>query len=172
MDTDFFGFQRSKMGQYVFSSDYAAVYFGSQVASNTGAAISSGAGVKAGLVQSCSCAYQMSCRPVFEGGSSELYWVAGQSMGSMQCARVIGQRGLLDGMNVNRDAMTNGLLGSVEFKVGRTSGVPVVSVQSKQDVLVLKGCVLTSAGWQFGAGAAEVTESILLSVALMKRKQT
>ena len=171
MDTDFFGFQRSKPGTYVFSSDFAAVYFGTQVASTIGATVSSGTGAKAGLVQSCSAAYQASCRPVFEGGSSELYWVVGQSIGSFQCGRVIGQPGLLDGINVSQAPLNNGYLGAVEFKVGRLSGVNTVQAAVKQDVLVMKGCVLTSVGWQFSSGAAEISESILVSVALMKRKQ-
>jgi len=170
-DTDFFGYQRSKTGQYLYSSDYAAVYFGSQIASTTGAQVSAGTGVKAGLVQGCSVAYQQTVQPRFEGGSSELFWVAGQALGTIQVSRLIGQNGLLDGINVNTNALQNGLLGSIEFKVGRTAGVPVVAVQAKQDVLVLKGCVFESYGAQFNVGGMDVNESMLIRAALVKRKQ-
>jgi hypothetical protein len=171
MDTDFFGYQRSKTGRYLYSSDYAAVYFGSQIPSSTGAQVSSGTGVKAGLVQSCSVAYQQTVQPRFEGGSSELYWVAGQSLGTIQVGRLIGQNGLLNGINENTNAMQNGLLGSIEFKVGRTAGVPVVAVSARQDVLVLKGCVFESYGVAFSVGGLDVQESMLIRAALVKRKQ-
>lgn len=172
MDTDFFGFQRSKVGTYLYSSDYAAVYFGSQIASTTGAQVSSGTGVKAGLVQSCSVAYQQTVQPRFEGGSSELYWVTGQALGTVQVGRLIGQNGLLNGINTNTNALQNGLLGSIEFKVGRTAGVPVVAVAARQDVLVLKGCVLESYGAQFSVGSLDCAESVLIRCALVKRKQS
>jgi hypothetical protein len=172
MDTDFFGYTRAKAGQYLYSSDYAAVYFGSQVASTTGAQISSGTGVKAGLTQGVSVAYQQTVQPRFEGGSSELFWVAGQSLGTIQVGRLIGQNGILDGINVNTNALQNGLLGSIDFKVGRMSGVPIVSVSAKQDVLVLKGCVFESYGAQFSTGGLDVSESMLIRAALIKRKTT
>lgn len=169
-DTDFFGYTRSKAGQYIYSSDYAAVYFGSQIASTTGAQVASGPGVKASLVQNCSVAYQQTVQPRFEGGSSELYWVAGQSLGSVQVSRLIGQAGLLDGINMNTSALQNGLLGSIEFKVGRLAGVPIVSVAASQDVLVLKGCIFESYGTQFSVGGLDVGESMLIRAALVRRK--
>jgi len=172
MDTDFFGYTRSKAGQYLYSSDYAAVYFGSQIANTNGAQVSSGPGVKAGLVQSCSVAYQQTVQPRFEAGSSELYWVAGQALGTIQVGRLIGQDGLLNGINQNTNALQNGLLGSIDFKVGRKAGVPVVAVAARQDVLILKGCVFESYGAAFNVGGMDVQESLLIRCALVKRKQS
>lgn len=171
-DTDFFGYTRTKAGQYIYSSDYAAVYFGSQIPSTIGAQVSSGNGVKAGLVQNCSVAYQQTVQPRFEGGSSELYWVAGQALGTIQVGRLIGQQGILNGINMNTSALNNGLLGSVEFKVGRLAGVPIVSVAAKQDVLVLKGCVFESYGLTFSVGGMDVQESLLIRTALVRRKSS
>lgn len=171
-DTDFFGYTRSKAGQYLYSSDYAAVYFGSQIPSTTGANVSSGHGVKAGLVQNCSVAYQQTVQPRFEGGSSELYWVAGQSLGTIQVGRLIGQAGILNGINMNTEALQNGLLGSIEFKVGRMAGVPIVTVAAKQDVLVLKGCVFESYGAVFSVSGMDVQESMLIRAALIRRKSS
>lgn len=161
-DLDFFGYERAQAGSYIYSSDYAAVFF----ANSPGGVAASAR--KAGLVQSAAVSYQHNVQPRFEGGSSELYWLTGQSMGTLQLGRLIGDRGILDGINhgAARDDIRKGVLGGVEFKVGRL-GLKGVSV--RQEVLVLSGCVLGAYGISFNVGGLEVQEALTIHTALVKR---
>jgi hypothetical protein len=161
-DIDFFGYTRQNVGQYIYSSDYAALYF-----SNTpgGANV---AAAKAGLVQSAAVSYQHNVQPRFEAGSHELYWLTGQSLGSVQVGRLIGDRGILDGVRHGQDPnnIRKGVLGAVEFKIGRL-GLQGISV--RQEVLILSGCVLSAYGISFNVGGLEVQESMTIQTALVKR---
>jgi hypothetical protein len=161
-DIDLFGYSRAEAGHYLYSSDYAAVYF----ANTPGGAVSPAG--KAALVQSAGVSYQHNVQPRFESGSHELYWVTGQSLGTLQMARLIGDRGFLDGINYGRAAndLRKGVLGGVEFKVGQES---MVGVSVKQDVLVLSGCVLSAWGTSFNVGGLEVQEALTIQTALVKR---
>lgn len=161
-DIDFFGYERANVGQYIYSSDYAALYF-----SNAAGGAVANAG-KAGLVQRATVAYQHNVQPRFEAGSHELYWLTGQALGSVQVGRLIGDRGILDGVmhGANPNDLRKGVLGAVEFKIGRI-GLEGVSV--RQEVLVLSGCVLSAYGISFDVGGLDVQESLTIQTALVKR---
>ncbi len=161
-DIDFFGYERMNVGQYIYSSDYAALYFANTVG---GSAVSA---QKAGLVQSAAVSYQHNVQPRFEAGSHELYWLTGQSLGSVQVGRLVGQRGILEGVKSGNapNNIRKGVLGGVEFKIGRL-GLQGISVI--QEVLILSGCVLSAYGISFNVGGLEVQESMTIQTALMKR---
>lgn len=167
MDTDFFGYERANPGSYVYSSDYASVYFSNNEA-GTGSQ-------RAGLVQNCTCAYQHNVQPRFEGGSSELFWLAGQALGTLQMGRLVGDAGILNGVRLiggaGRD-IRNGTLGGIDFKIGK-KGVGggasnVTRVLARQNVLVMRGCVLSGFGASFSTGGLEVQEAMTIQTALMK----
>ena len=160
-DIDFYGYERSKAGTYLYSSDYAAVYFAGGMG---GFGTQAG---KAGLVQNATCAYQHNVVPKFEGGSSELFWVTGQAVGRLALGRLLGEEGILNGIGQSSDSMRNGLLGGVDFKVGRLGGA--VTAAGRQDVLVLKGCVLSAYGLTFSVNGLEVQENLTIETALVKR---
>lgn len=164
MDTDLFGYQRSKVGQHVISTDLASIYFSNQPG---------GTGVraeKAGLVQSTNLSYQQRVEPRYESGSSELFWTSGQSQGTIQVNRLIGSSGILANVNQNQDPadLRHGLLGSVEAKIGRIgqSGLSI-----RQDVIVMSGCVLAQYGATWSVGGLEVQESMNIQTALMRRRR-
>lgn len=161
-DLDFFGYERQHVGQFLYSSDYAALYFANTAG---GASVSA---EKAGLVQNATLAYQHNVQPRFEAGSHELYWITGQSLGTLQVGRLVGDRGILDGIRFRdaRNDLRKGLLGAVEFKVGRQN---LTGVNVRQEVLVLSGCVLAAYGISFSVGALEVQEPMTIQTALVKR---
>lgn len=162
MDIDFYGYKKEKVGKQILSSDFAALYF----ASTPGGAASPAN--KLGLVQGAAVAYQQQVQPRFEAGSHELYWLSGQSMGSVTAGRLIGENGILDGIQHvdNPNRLDHGALGSIEFKLGRLS---LERVAVRQDVLVMRGCVLQGFSLQFNAGGLDVSEQLTIQTALMKR---
>lgn len=161
-DIDFFGYTRANAGQYIYSSDYASLYF-----SNTpgGPAVPAG---RAGMVQSCALSYQHNVLPKFEGGSHELYWITGQALGALQVGRLVSDKGILEGIRSGNAAndLRKGILGGVEFKIGR---VNMTGVSVKQEVMMLSGCVLASWGISFNVGGLEVAEAMTIQTALVKR---
>jgi hypothetical protein len=161
-DIDFYGYERARVGQYLLSSDYAAIYFANTAG---GASVSAS---RAGLVQSAAVSYQHQVLPRFEAGSHELYWLTGQATGAVQVGRLISDKGILDGIRVGRASndIRKGVLGGVEFKIGRL-GLQGISV--KQEVLILSGCVLAVYNVSFSVGGLEVAEGMTIQTALLKR---
>lgn len=161
-DIDFFGYERANVGQYIYSSDYAALYFANSPGGTTAAA------QKAGLVQSAAMSYQHNVQPRFEAGSHELYWLTGQSLGTLQVGRLVSDKGILDGIRHGQavNDVRKGILGGVEFKIGRLG---MTGVTVKQEVLILSGCVLAAYGISFNVGGLEVQESMTIQTALVKR---
>lgn len=123
---------------------------------------------KAGLIQNAAVSYQQNVQPRFEAGSHELYWLTGQAMGSVQVGRLIGDRGILDGVVYGNDPnnIKKGLLGGIEFKIGRLG---LAGITVKQEVIMLSGCVLSAYGISFNVGGLEVQESMTIQTALLKR---
>jgi hypothetical protein len=161
-DMDFYGYSRERVGQTIYSSDYASLYF----ANTAGGAKASAS--KAALVQSAALAYNQQVIPRFEGGSHELFWLTGQSRGTLQVGRLVGDKGILDGIRYGSavNDVRKGVLGGVEFKIGRL-GMQGVTV--KQEVLILSGCMLSGWGVSFNTGGLDVSESMSVEVALVKR---
>ena len=161
-DIDFFGYERANAGQYIYSSDYASLFF-----ANTPGGPATPAG-RASMIQSCALSYQHNVIPKFEGGSHELYWLTGQSLGTLQVGRLVGDKGILEGIRSGNAAndIRKGILGGVEFKVGRTN---LQGVAVKQEVIILSGCVLAAWGISFNVGGLEVQEAMTIQTALVKR---
>ena len=159
--TDFFGYERKNPGQYLLSSDYAAIYMANSKSHTTAAD-------KLTLVQSTAVSYQHRVEPRFEAGSSEMYWLTGQALGEISIGRLVGERGFLDGfrttagINPTQTNYHHGVIGSVEFKAGHVDGM--------QDVLTFGGGVLRSAAWQTSAGSLEISEAVTISVASLQSK--
>ena len=162
-EQDFFAYERAHPGSILMSSDYASVYF-----ANSDGTYPDDAAGKAGLVQSAAISYQQNVQPRFEAGSHELRWLTGQSMGSVQIGRLIGDQGLLAGISMNSDPndLRKGVLGGIEFKIGRNN---LTGISMKQEVLVLSGCVMSQYGISFNVGSLEIQESMTIQTALIKR---
>jgi hypothetical protein len=147
------------------SSEYASLYFANTYAANAAPA------TRLGLIQSASCAYQQATRAVFEAGSSSIFWQTGQSLGTIQVGRMVGQNGILDGVNPGNqsNSLGKGFLGGIEFKLGRL-GLQGVNVS--QSVLVLGGAILSSVGWSFTTGGLDVSEAVTIQAAIMSQALT
>lgn len=167
-DTDLFGYTKPTAGSYIFSSDYAALYF-----ENSNGAVAATPAQRAGLVQNSTVAYQQNIQPRFEGGSSALYWLAGQSIGTIQAGRLIGDAGILDGVTVGGGGndLRNGIIGGIDFKIGRKGAHLNVNplITTTQSILVLRGCVMSGYGASFSTGGLEVQEAMTIQCALIKR---
>ena len=161
-DVDILGYSRSKVGTVLYSSDYAAIYFANSIGGPPTAAS------KAGLVQSAAVSYQHAVQPRFEAGSHELYWVTGQALGTVQLARVIGDKGFLAGIQFGDQPndIRKGVLGGVEMKVGRLG---LQGIEARQEVLMMSGCVLSGVSMAFSVGGLEIQESLRIETAMLRR---
>lgn len=159
--TDFFGYKRENPGQYLMSSDYAAIYLANSKARTTAAD-------RLSLVQSTAVSYQHRVEPRFEAGSSEMYWLTGQAIGEISIGRLVGEAGFLAGfkntlgVNASTTSTSNGVIGTLEFKAGYVDG--------NQDVHTFSGGVMRSAAWSTSAGSLEISEAISVSVACLQSK--
>lgn len=160
-DVDLFGYQKERVGDFIYSSDYASLFF-----ANANTATNTTAG-KAGMVQSVSINYQHNVQPRFETGSHSLYWTSGQSIGEVQVGRLVGDAGLLNGIQPGRSPndLRKGILGHVEAKIGRQG---ITGIALKQDVLVLSGCVMRGYGLSWSVGGVDIQEGITISAGLVK----
>ncbi len=144
------------------SSDYAAVFL-----SNTPGGRGSTA-ERLGLVQNAQLSYQHNVQPRFEVGSHELYFLTGQSIGAIGMGRLVGERGILEGISFGNagNALRKGVMGAVEFKFGRLG---LVDAQVRQDVVTLSGVVLQQIALNFGVGSFDVSESLSAQAAMASR---
>lgn len=149
---DIFGYTRERAGQnFMMSSDYAALHM------NSGAAL----GTKLGLLQNASINYAHRVEPRFESGSSELFWASGQSMGKIDAGRLVGEVGILEGVEFERGANNRkGAVAGIDFKLGGPSVRSTVS---------MSGCVAQSVSMTFGAGELDVREALSIMVAHMQK---
>ena len=163
MPTDFFGYERQRPGQVIFSSDYAMVMFANSLTGDPAN--------KLGLVQAAGVSYQHNVQPRFETGSHELFWLTGQSLGAVQLTRLVGEQGILVGIPQLADPndLRKGALGTVDIKMGR-KGISGIAVS--QSVLELSGCMMSNYGTSFSVGGLEVQESVTIQVAMMRKVNT
>jgi hypothetical protein len=152
---DFLGYQRAVAGQHILSSEYAALLMAGTTTSTAS---------RLGLVQGLQCSYSHQVAPVFEAGSSNLYWLTGQPVGGVSVSRVVGDN-LVSGLQglaqpgSSGQLLNQGAIGEVDFKVGATS--------LNQTVIRFGGCVLTSVGWGTSVGSLTITTSLNMSVAIL-----
>lgn len=150
---DIFGYTRDRAGTMLMSSDYAALHLNSAGASGT----------KLGLLQQVGANYAHRVEPRFEAGSSELYWTAGQSMGKVDAGRLVGENGILQGIEFDRDPNNNrkGSMAGIDFKLG----VPALARQT----IRMAGCIAQGLTISFGAGELDVRESLSILVARLEK---
>lgn len=153
MNVDIFGYTRDRAGSTIMSSDYAALHLNS----------SGGLGTKLGLLQNAMANYAHRVEPRYEAGSSEIYWAAGQSMGKVSAGRLVGDVGILQGVQFDRNPNNNrkGSMAGIDFKLG----VPALA----RSTVHMAGCVAQGISINFGAGALDVQESLDIMVARMER---
>lgn len=159
MNVDVLGYDREIAGEFIMSSDYSAIFF---------AGLPGQTASRLGLLQSASLSYQHNVQPRFEGGSANLFWLTGQSMGSLQIGRLVGQAGILVGVSylADRNTLAKAAVSSVEMKLGRLG---LTDVQVRQDVLGLKGCVFQNMTFGYGTGSFDVQESFSILAAMLTR---
>lgn len=152
-NVDIFGYTRDRAGQMLMSSDYAALHLNSSGADGT----------KLGLLQQVGANYAHRVEARFEAGSSELYWTAGQSMGQVNAGRLVGDVGILQGIEFDRNPNNNrkGSMAGIDFKLG----VPALS----RSTVRMSGCIAEALAITFGAGELDVRESLSIKVARLEK---
>ena len=156
MPLDFFGYKRNSPGTHIMSSEYAAVLM-----SNS---LTSAPSNKLGLVQGCQVSYGHAVVPVFEAGSSEMYWITGQPSGAVSISRVVGDNFVagLQGLaqpGSSSQLLNQGAIGEVDFKAGVTT--------INQTVLRFGGCVLARVDWSTQVSALNITTGMTIHVAIL-----
>lgn len=156
MPLDFFGYTRQRPGAHIMSSEYAAILM-----SNSQTTAPSN---RLGLVQGATVAYGHRVMPIFEAGSSELYWLTGQPSGTIGIERVVGDNFVagLQGLaqpGSSSQLLNQGAIGEVDFK----AGVSTIN----QTVLRFGGCVLSGMTWSTSVGSLSIATQMKIEVALL-----
>ena len=166
---DMIGYQRSKVNKnHLISSDHAALLISTPGGDG-------GVGAKQlNLVQNSQLAYQHRVMPRFEGGSSELYWISGQAVGTMQSGRVIGNQGFMNQVQANgrigdrnQGQIKKAALSRAHVELGQASATGVIA--SNMDITILEGCMMDSVALNYNVGGLEVGESFSMQVARVRK---
>jgi len=112
------------------------------------------------LVQSLAISYQQRAEPRYEGGTSNMYWLAGQPLGNATIGRLVGKDAAL--MLVSAASG-----GSCEMKTLKLSfdGGGHACHAHLQTRLKLSGIVVNQVGINYNAGSLEVAENASFQVA-------
>jgi len=111
------------------------------------------------LVQSLQASYQQRTEPRYEAGTSNMYWIAGQPLGSVTIGRLVGKDASL--MLINAAAG-----GSCEMKTLKLSfdGGGHECHAQLATRLKFSGIVINQIGVSYNAGSLEVSESASFQV--------
>lgn len=150
--SDALGYEGKQVGR-IMSSDYALVKVdGGQV----------------GLAQSVQAAYQHAVQPRFEAGSHHLYWVTGQSQGSMSVGRSVGTD-FLGVEGLDKSASGALLAMSIQSTAGGEFGESFDGTGGSTKNLRFRGAVPQSINVTINAGGLDVSEGINIAVGLMEK---
>lgn len=147
--TDMFGYSRRVHAPgEVLSSEYATL------------AMEGGDNLT--LLQSCQAGYTQQVQPVFEAGSSDLFWVAGQASGTCTIGRAVGKEGFLTKFGTGNCAE----LRSLDVALDGRGGCAAVTTGSG---VSMSGCMPRALGFTFGAGQLQMQETVEMLVASMRK---
>lgn len=144
---DIFGYEReSHATGTTMTSEMATISFGE------------GGSSRKKLVQSVQGQVQHTVTPLYESGSSDLYWNSGQPMGTVDMERIVGRGGFFDGMTSGNAC---GELTSVTVGSDGKGGCTAKRAENgKGKNIVFGGAIPVSFGFTFGAGIVEVRDRV------------
>lgn len=148
MSEDIFGYKKDVKSKEILSADFATISFADE---------------KAKLIQSVDGSYSHQVVPKFEAGSSALYWVSGQPMGSLQLSRVVGSKGWFQSF-----ADTNISCAVLKPITVRLDGDNLCQAEVSNKTLKLEDAILETLKFSYSAGSLDITEAVTMKVSKMR----
>ena len=140
MSTDIFGYERNIQPASILSPDNAVLDFGDG---------------KVSLVQEVNVSYGHNVSPVFETGSSNIFFVQGGARGSLTVASAVGRSGFLDTVEMGGQAC------------GELSTLAITAVENscgfkleKNKAARMEGVILNRVNITFRAGQYQVMQTL------------
>lgn len=143
---DVFGYNREIKSKEILSADNVSLDLGDG---------------KVALVQNVSASYMHQVAPMYEVGSSNLYFVNGQPMGQFSFGSLVGKSGFFSGFNLKNLACGDLKTLSVNLKNDNNCELEVTS----NSTLKFEGAVLNSIGFQVTAQQLYITQEAQFTVA-------
>jgi hypothetical protein len=157
MADNILGYHREKTqdNMRLISSDYATLKMSDGAASPTG---------EINLVQNARVSFQHNVTPRFEAGSAELYWLTGQSQGTVTIGRAVSRGGFFSGLTPSNAAVGDLVQFSLDTSKGNfgttVSATPKKSIQFKNGVIAALGANIATQG-------LDVSEEVTINFADM-----
>ena len=139
MSADIFGYNRNVNTKAILSSENCVLDFGEG---------------KVALVQSAELVYQHTINPVFEAGSSDIYFVNGGANGSLTFGSLVGRQGFFAGFNLGKQAC--GDLSTLSIAAVAEDGCRVKL--EKNNAIRIEGALLRRVSLGFRAGEYQVSQ--------------
>ena len=139
MSADIFGYNRNVNTKAILSSENCALDFGEG---------------KVALVQRADLTYEHAVNPVFEAGSSDIYFVNGGAHGSLRFDALVGRQGFFAGFNLGKQAC--GDLSTLSIAAVAEDGCSVKL--EKNNAIRIEGALLQSVQLGFTAGQYQVSQ--------------
>tara|TARA_B100000579_G_scaffold300828_1_gene250767 strand:- start:14221 stop:14691 length:471 start_codon:yes stop_codon:yes gene_type:complete len=114
------------------------------------------------LVQNARVQFQHQVTPRFEAGSAELYWLTGQSQGSVTIGRAVSKSGFFSNLDTKK-AATGDLITFTLDTVKGTHGIGVAA--SPKETLTFKNGVIAGLGANIATQGLDVSEEVTISFA-------
>jgi hypothetical protein len=143
MSKDFLSYDRTVKAKEVLSSDFATISFGSE---------------KAKLVQSVRGSYGHKVQPLYEAGSSALYWLNGQPNGQLGMGRVVGSKGWF--YYFNNANVACALLEPITIKLDGD----FCDLSTENDTIKLEDSILERVTFSYSAGDLMISENAEMRV--------
>lgn len=141
MNGDIFGYNREIKEKQLISADNVSLDFGEG---------------RVALVQSVEGSYAHKIVPVFETGSSSMFFVNGQPIGGIKFSSLVGKDGFFAGFNLGKQAC--GVLNTITTNIVNTSDGECEIKVEKNNAFKLEGAMLTSVSWAVRAGELQVVQ--------------
>jgi hypothetical protein len=144
------GYNRTKDTKRLISSDFAAISLDSSA--------------ELGLVQQASAQYSHQVIPRFEAGSSNLFWVTGQSQGTVTLGRAVSQDGFFGSLRPQDAA--GGTLVKLNINMKNANLQNQVKTGAGKSIHFTGG-IIAAMSSQISAASLDVSESVTINCAEM-----
>lgn len=147
MAGDIFGFKNTGAAG-VFSSEYGKLTF---------------SGGEIALIQNWSVGYQQGVTPIYECGSSKVYWQKQHQAGTLQIGRIVSSSNLIERFSADSCQPKN-------MTITASSGLcKNGSVQTAAMKITLSGVILTGVTYSGSAGQAYISEGVTAMFASLSK---
>ena len=158
MATNILGYERNKKAKEMrlISSDYATLKMGKTADSPS---------KQVHLVQNARVTFQHQVTPRFEAGSAELYWLTGQSQGTVTVGRAVSKSGFFSTLAPKQAA--SGTLISFSLDTTTRQGPGVKVEANPKGSIQFKNGVIAALGANIATQGLDVSEEVTINFADM-----